>query len=521
MSRIFLTANDKLIKVRGGFASFDPDDPDRYVWYTLTTSDVTGSYNAYHKAYFVNAINTGSEHPNIVFPAMLDGHPTRWDMGADGLNANIIRLKFEERSDASIYNVIIGGSSSNYNSTLKAVYGIPSVNALTIQYTSALETVDLSNMGTASSVLISYNSALRSIPQIPEGITGLTTLKNKLWHNASAVNKKYTIPEAVTDMSSAFMYNSISDFTFDTSWDHVTSYNAAIGNNPVTELTFPSNMAETLDSAWAGGTIGGGTWFDYVMTTRSGNILHGSSYTMAPVTVHCAYGSPLYTKLRYAQASQNYMMRNLRLSLTDNHSLKNISFWGDSLTRRNESTSIQSNMVEHFYNWTAADVWCWNEGHGGSGSGTTFPSDYGCQEARWGDDVHVIWIGTNDTILTEQQTIANIQTMINTCGLNNYIVLQPFGWGYAEGNESLYEAAFPGITINTHRYIIEHGFEVLGREPTAEEQEQLANNTIPDVFVDTSDMTHITDSGGLCIATAVKEKLLTLGYITSSWLKED
>lgn len=87
-----------------------------------------------------------------------------------------------------------------------------------------------------------------------------------------------------------------------------------------------------------------------------------------------------------------------------------------------------------------------------------------------------------------------------------------------EGTEALYEQAFPNKTINTHRFIIEHGFEVLGREPTVTEQEQLANDTIPDVFVDTSDMTHITDSGGLCIATAVKNKLLSLGYIDSTWL---
>ena len=163
-------------------------------------------------------------------------------------------------------------------------------------------------------------------------------------------------------------------------------------------------------------------------------------------------------------------------------------------------------------------MWCWNMGHGGASS-WYWTRDYESQEARWGDNVHVIWIGTNDTTLTEAQTIENIQTMITTCGFNNnYIVLQPFGWGYADGNEILYEQAFPNKTINTHRYIIERGFDVLGREPTATEQEQLANNTIPDVFVDTSDMTHITDSGGLCIATAVKDKLLALGYIDNTWL---
>lgn len=520
MSQKFLTINGRLAKVNGGFAAYDPDDPDRYDWYTLTENDVTGGYNAYNRAYFVSAINTGSEHPNIIFPATLGGYPTRWNIGLGAFNSNIVRLKFEERTDTSIYNVLIGDTTSNNNSTLKAIYGIPSMSsALRIQYTSALESIDLSCLKRASEVLISYNSALKNVPQLSSDIAGVTSLRNKLWHNAVAVNTKYTIPDNVAEVDGAFMYNAISNFTFDESWDHATSYNSAIGNNPITEITFSPSMTGTVDNAWAGGTIGGGTWFDMVRTTRSGNILHGSAYSAAPVKVRCAYGSPIYKKLRYAQASQNYMMRNLRLELIDSHSLKNISFWGDSLTRRNESTTIQSNMVEHFYNWTADDVWCWNEGHGGSGSGTTFPKDYGCQEARWGDDVHVIWIGTNDTILTEAQTIANIQTMITTCGFNNnFIVLQPFGWGYASENEALYEAAFPGITINTHRYIIEHGFEVLGREPTAEEQAQLDNNTIPDVFVDTSDMTHITDSGGLCIATAVKDKLLALGYITNSWL---
>lgn len=512
MGKLFYKIGTAYAKIGGKFATYDPD---AVPWYKLTESDVTGGYSAYHKKYFVSAINTGAEHPNIIFPSMLSGYSVNWNVSAGNFNPNIRKIRFESAS--SVGNITISGTTANHNTTLKGIYGVPQVGALTIQYNDALEEIDLSTMTDLASVLIAYNPSLKSVPQIPKTVS-LTSLYNALWRNASAVNDTYVIPDNVTKADHVFMYNAISSFRVNNSWQGVTSWSSALDNNPLENLYFDDDVTNTIDTAWAGGEIGGATWFDYIKTTRSGNILKGSAYVNDPVTVHCSYGTVIYNKLRYAQASQNYMMRNLRLDLVDKHPIKQISFWGDSLTRRNESTSVQSNMVEHFYNWTADDVWCWNEGHGGASS-WMFNKDYGSQEARWGDDVHVIWIGTNDTTLTEAQTIENIQTMISTCGFHdNYIVLQPFGWGYAEGNEALYEQAFPGITINTHRYIIEHGFEVLGREPTATEQEQLDNNTIPDVFVDTSDMTHITDSGGLCIATAVRDKLLALGYIDSTWL---
>lgn len=503
----FLLANNRLLKIGNKYASYDPD---AFEWYTLTENDCTYLAQGGWNRTIIQSITTTEE--NIVIPATLAGYPTYFDIN---IPSSVKRIKFE---DAEYNSLSIGASN---NSTLLGVYNIPScdISRIELSNCTALKLVDLSKVENVTSTFrITGCTALESLSAVSANYKG--TSLNRLWYsNRSGDIRSFTVPNTVTNMEYSLYQDGITSFTFDSSWDHVESWANAITNNPITDIYFTSNNV-IADTAWTRGSVAidSGTWFDGISTTRSGNILRYSTYDAAPVTIHCNYGSAIYHKLRYAQATQNYMMRNLRLHLTDNHSIRQISFWGDSLTRRNESTSVQSNMVEHFYNWTADDVWCWNEGHGGAGSGTNFPRDYGSQQARWNDDVHVIWIGTNDTILTEAQTIENIQTMITTCGLNNnYIVLQPFGWGYAEGNEALYEQAFPNITINTHRYIIEHGFEVLGREPTAEEQEQLDANTIPDVFVDTSDMTHITDSGGLCIATAVKEKLLALGYIDNTW----
>ena len=502
----FLLANNKLIKIGEKYASYDPD---AFEWYTLTENDCTYLAQSGWNRTIIQSITT--TEPNLIIPASLAGYPVYFDIN---IPSTVTRIKFE---DGEYSRLSIMASN---NSTLLAVYNIPaSVYKIELSSCTALKFIELNKVESISSTRrVSGCTALETLSEVNADYIGSSL--DRLWFmNRAGDISGFSVPDAVVNMDYALYYNGITSFTFDLSWDHVTSFQSAILNNPITDIYFTSNNA-IIDTAWInGGAIDGGTWLDSISTTRSGNILHYSSYNAAPVTIHCNYGSAIYNKLRYAQATQNYMMRNLRLHLMDNHPIRQISFWGDSLTRRNESTSIQSNMVEHFYNWTASDVWCWNEGHGGAGSGTNFPLDYNSQQARWNDDIHVIWIGTNDTILTEEQTIANIQTMITTCGFDdNYIVLQPFGWGYDAGNEALYEAAFPGITINTHKYIIQHGFDVLGREPTAEEQEQLANDIIPDVFVDTSDRTHITDSGGLCIATAVKEKLLSLGYINNTWL---
>lgn len=505
----YFSINGKLLRIRGRYAFYDPD---AFEWYTLTEDDCTYLAQSGWNRTIIQTITTTEE--NIIVPNTLAGYPVNFTIS---IPSSVKRIKF---ADGGYNSVAVTASN---NSTLIGVYNIPSsgVNKVELTNCTALKIVELDKVENVSGTFrINGCTALENLTEVSADYIG--TSLNRLWFaNHAGDISKFTVPDAVTNMDYALYQDGVTAFTIDASWDHLTSYANAINNNPLTDV-YIASMTKSFDSAWTRGgcTIGGSTWFDGVSTTRSGDILRYSTYDAAPVTVHCYYGSDAYDKIRYAQASQNYMMRNLRLSLIDRHPIRQISFWGDSLTRRNENTTVQSNFVEHFYNWVADDVWCWNMGHGGAGSGTTFPKDYGSQKARWRDDLHVIWIGTNDTILTEEQTIVNIQTMITTCGFNNnYIVLQPFGWGYAEGNEALYEQAFPGITINTHRYIIEHGFDVLGREPTATEQEQLDNNTIPDVFVDTSDMTHITDSGGLCIATAVKEKLLSLGYIDGTWLE--
>lgn len=506
MSYKLLKANNRLLTRGGKYLVYDPD---AIIWHTLTEEECTYLAQSAWNRTIIQSITTTEE--NIVIPSTIAGYPTYFDIN---IPSSVKRIKFDEGT----YNRVSVKASNN--SKLLGVYNVPPIlYQLSLTNCTALRFIELENVTNVSSTRqITGCTALQSLSEVSAEYNG--TALSKLWFsNRSGDIHKFNVPILVTDMEFGLYLNGITSFIFDSSWDHVTSYNKAITDNPITDIYFTSNNI-VLDKAWTrnGVAIDSGTWFDGISTTRHGDILRYSTYDAAPVTIHCNYGSAIYRKLRYAQATQNYMMRNLRLHLIDNHPIKQISFWGDSLTRRNESTSVQSNMVEHFYNWTADDVWCWNEGHGGASS-WMFNKDYGSQEARWNDDVHVIWIGTNDTTLTEAQTIENIQTMISTCGFHdNYIVLQPFGWGYAEGNEALYEQAFPGITINTHRYIIEHGFEVLGREPTATEQEQLDNNTIPDVFVDTSDMTHITDSGGLCIATAVRDKLLTLGYIDSTWL---
>lgn len=509
MGKVFLrTANNKPMRTSSGLFLYY--DPDAIVWHTLTEDDVTYLAQGGWNRTIIQAINTNE--PNIIVPATLAGYPTYIDISIPN---TVRRIKYESGTYSRL------SIKASNNSTLLGVYNVPAtVYTIELSNCTALKFIDLTNVTSVSSTFrISGCTALEELSEVNAEYS--KTSLDRLWYqNKSGNIASFRIPDAVESFAYGLYDNGITSFTIDQSWDNLVNHSNALLNNPLTDLYF-GNTQNTFDSAWINGgkEIDGSSWIDNISTDRTGNILNYSSYTAAPVTIHCAYGTAIYNKLRYAQATQNYMLRNLRLDLTDNHTIRQISFWGDSLTRRSENTTTQSNMVEHFYNWTADDVWCWNEGHGGAGSGTNFPNDYNSQQARWSDDVHVIWIGTNDTTLTEAQTIANIQTMITTCGFNNnYIVLQPFGWGYASGNESLYNAAFPGVTINTHKYILDNGFSVLGRTPTAEEQAQIDADTVPDVFVDTSDHTHITDSGGLVIATAVKEKLLELGYIDNSWL---
>ena len=490
MSYKFLTVNNKLLRKGNKYICYDPD---AFEWYTLTENDCTYLSQSGYNRTIIQSITTDEQ--NIEIPAVLAGYPV--SVNANLIPNTVIRLKFGDGTFNGV-DLYLSGKTS-----LIEVYNVPStLGRVEITNCTSLKHVDLSNVISISGThRITGCSALESLSQVNSAYTG--TALNRLWYiNNSGDISSFVIPDNVVDFEYGLYKNGIDEFTVDSSWEHLTNLSNALTNNPITRLIFTTNNIGDL------GIIGGrtsGAYQDNIPTLSSANI-----------TFVVNYLSEMYKTIRYIQSTEDYACRNLRLEMLDHTPIKNVSFWGDSLTRRNELSTSHGYMVEQFHDYTATDVMSWNYGRGGATT-RTYATYFNAQPQRYGD-VSVMWLGTNDTGIGGSETVQNIKGFLSQL-TGNYIVLMPWGWGYDADNINAFNnAGWGNLLLNLHDYVIQHGFDILGKIPTQAEQEQIANDEVPDIYVDTSDHTHLTKFGGQVISTAIKEKLLALGYITNDWL---
>lgn len=489
MSYKFLTANNKIIRRQNKFPYFDPD---AFEWYTLTENDCTYLAQGGWNRTIIQSITTNEE--NIIVPNSMAGYPVSFNMNI--IPSTVKRVKF---MDDGYYGVNLGLSN---NSTLTEVHNAPAtVSSMGFANCTALKFVDISKVTSISSLTPSYNnSALEILYPVNKNYTG--TNLTKLWYsNNTGKATSFKIPANVTTFEFGLYKNGITDFIIDSSWDHLENCSQALNKNPLSRLTITSNNFGDLS------VLGGRT---------SGAYQSDIDTAASSITFVVNYQSAMYDTIRYIQSTEDYACRNLRLEMLDQTPIKNVSFWGDSLTRRNEVSTSHGYMVEQFHNYTADDVMSWNYGRGGATS-ASYASYFNAQPQRYGD-VSIMWLGTNDTGIGGTQTVENIKGYLSQL-TGNYIVLMPWGWGYDSDNINAFNnAGWGNLLINLHDYVIQYGFGILGKTPTAAEQAQIANDEVPDIYVDTNDHTHLTKFGGQVISTAIKEKLLELGYITNDWL---
>lgn len=148
--------------------------------------------------------------------------------------------------------------------------------------------------------------------------------------------------------------------------------------------------------------------------------------------------------------------------------------------------------------------------------GTSFVSQDVVDHPEWAECLHIIWVGGNDAAFagTTRVTgvVSAVQAMVDrlkahvdepkflvaarTTGPTN--TTGTSSWQTAIDQRDQLEAAFPGNTIRIREYVMEHGLEILGLEPTEADLAALAGDTVPPSLT----------SDGLHFSTATREQVL-------------
>lgn len=131
-------------------------------------------------------------------------------------------------------------------------------------------------------------------------------------------------------------------------------------------------------------------------------------------------------------------------------------------------------------------------------------------------DIAVIWSGSNDEdkAATVEQLVSNVQSLVDTLPTEvNYIVVGLITYQWSEEVDTAFENAFGTHFLNMHDYLLsESAFTNIGATPTDADTTAMASGTLPSSLIANQ---HQTELGSQSTAFAIKEKLLSMGYITS------
>ena len=131
-------------------------------------------------------------------------------------------------------------------------------------------------------------------------------------------------------------------------------------------------------------------------------------------------------------------------------------------------------------------------------------------------DIAVIWSGSNDEdkTATVEQLVSNVQSLVDTLPTGvNYIVVGLITYQWSEEVDTAFENAFGTHFLNMHDYLLsESAFTNIGAIPTDADTTAMASGTLPSSLIANQ---HQTELGSQSTAFAIKEKLLSMGYITS------
>lgn len=459
-------------------------------YHVVTLDDVSvGNYDQIRgKTYMkVNSWNTDAEAlylPNL--------HSGNYDCAYMSLPATAKYVKFA--SDAKVGNLTLTDGA------LRKLFDVPAITT-DLQITSCSNLEDITSNDTLSVSTLRFEgcSKLKSIPKsLISGYTG-NALQNT-FKGCSALDMDLSdtaIPSSVTNMFNIFASSGIRKTPRITSETINNAYNFIAGCNNIEEVGLDS-MA-----------------FD--VTSKS------DIYTTAPHSfdLKLALASASYSSLRtVAAGSADNGTPHLFHMIPNNVQdvMRSIVCWGDSLTHYGDAN--HGNMPAQLLGMMASNVAVYNNAFFGAianpnASDHNFKGFFNSKSKFYGE-IAVIWLGTNDMHLNDSpSTIAGYleDSYISSLTTNKYIVLNP--WPERTCTEE-FASRFGDHFLDIQAYTIANWETITGLTPTAEDDAAIAQGNVPPAIL--SDSTHINSYGGKVVATAIKDKLLALGYITADWL---
>lgn len=459
-------------------------------YHTVTLDDVSvGNYqNVRGTVYMkVNSWNTTEEA--LYLPKLTSGN---YDCVYLTLPTTAKYIKFAP--DAKTGDLLL------LNGALIKMFDVPAmVTKLTLNNCAALESVTAAAPLKVSSFSFKGCTNLKTIPE--SLITGYTGTKlQETFAQCSSLDADLSgvsIPSTVNSLFKMFNDSGIRKTP------HITS--EAI-NNAQDFLTNCANIEEvTLDS----------------MTFNASSVPH--LYDTAPKSfdLRLALASASYAALRTVAADSANTVANHFFHMipnNDNDVMRSIVCWGDSLTHYGDAT--HGNMPAQLLGFMASNVAVYNNAFYGANanpnaSTNKFKPFFDARTKFYGD-VSVIWLGTNDMHLNiAPGTIADYieDNYISELATDRYIVLNP--WTERTCTEE-FASRFGNHFLDIQAYTLDNWETITDLTPTSDDQTAVANGNVPPSLL--SDNTHINNYGGLVVATAIKNKLLSLGYIDSTWL---
>lgn len=137
------------------------------------------------------------------------------------------------------------------------------------------------------------------------------------------------------------------------------------------------------------------------------------------------------------------------------------------------------------------------------------------------DYIHVVWIGSYDTIANGDELVQKVKTLLarQTKNTDRYIVI-----GLCSVNQSIYGTylmdsidtammqAFGNRYINVRKYLVEDGLADAGISPTSEDRINISEGMIPRSFVTTSNTIDLNGKAYGVIGRLIYNRMESLGY---------
>lgn len=454
-------------------------------WYTVTDSDFSTNYNT-------RLAGLTATEPNIKIPSHVkSGSITNqlWNCS----NSNTVYITFTDDSDFELNRFDVANTDTTKQGALKEISNLPdSVRTMSV---SAPNIKKISNVGRLTSFTFKYNTAMTNL----NGIVGLSDNDNittlKIQENTGLVDlSDFIIPENVSVLNAMFQgCSALEKARIDY------NYTSSILSN--SGLMFQRTAIKHLDI--------------YASDLQSMTMFSGCGFTQGAVEIRCTPNTNTWTFWKnYMEADSTPFSRSYsgarRFCL---HSFaqnqKTITIWGDSLTRGGDGTTY-SDLCVKLSDMLSSDSVVQNLGAGGT-SAVNQASYFNAYDVGW-NDITVLFFGHNSPDTTIQSYNESYIPH-----LSKYIVLGLVTKNYSTAMNNQMAEEYGDHFVDTHAYMVANGFAITGLTPTAQDEEDLTNGNVPHSFL-ASDYIHINEYGGLIVATAIKEKLLSLGYIDNTWL---